>query len=98
MKLETEFRLRLQLMQLEQTFDRPDVDCATITPATGFLPPLEPQPSTWVKLVQAPSLFSHDEALLLCSVSDYQWLAWIPDYGEIVLDREEFYQCWDETA
>ncbi|MBW4642723.1 MAG: hypothetical protein KME23_06945 [Goleter apudmare HA4340-LM2] len=40
---------------------------------------------TWVKLLQLPNPFSFEEALLLCPVSDHEWLAWIPDHGEAVL-------------
>lgn len=45
----------------------------------------------WVKLLQPPSEYSFDEALLLCQESPSAWVAWIPDYGEIVLDRGDFY-------
>jgi len=47
-------------------------------------------PSSWVKLFNPPTAFSFDEAWLLCEASDTQWLAWIPDYGEILLDINEF--------
>jgi hypothetical protein len=43
-----------------------------------------------VKLREAPSPYSHDEALLLCQQSDTEWVAWVPDYGEIVLDHYQF--------
>lgn len=46
--------------------------------------------NTWVKLKELPSFFSHDEALLLCSLSSSEWVAWIPDHGEIVLNVQEF--------
>jgi hypothetical protein len=71
MKLESEFRIRLQIQQLEECLRDRAV-------------PL--QPSTWVKLAQPPSVFSFDQALLLCLWSETQWLAWVPDYGEVVLD------------
>jgi hypothetical protein len=48
------------------------------------------KPSTWVKLFNPPTAFSFDEAWLLCQCSDKQWLAWIPDYGEILLNTDEF--------
>jgi hypothetical protein len=51
----------------------------------------KPQPSTWVRLIQPPTAFSFDEAWLLCQYSETQWLAWIPDYGEILLNSHEFY-------
>lgn len=50
----------------------------------------ELQPSRWVKLLELPSPFSFDEALLLCKCSDSEWLAWIPDWGEAVLDTRQF--------
>ena len=46
--------------------------------------------STWVKLQQPPSPYSHDEALLLCQHSDNEWIAWVPDYGEVVVHRSQF--------
>ncbi|UNU24263.1 hypothetical protein [Microcoleus vaginatus] len=47
-------------------------------------------PSMWVKLFNPPTAFSFDEAWLLCELSEEQWLAWIPDYGEILLNTHEF--------
>ncbi len=47
-------------------------------------------PSMWVKLFNPPTAFSFDEAWLLCECSEEQWLAWIPDYGEILLSTNEF--------
>jgi len=46
--------------------------------------------STWVKVLNPPTAFSFDEAWLLCECSEDRWLAWIPDYGEIVLGMDEF--------
>jgi hypothetical protein len=45
---------------------------------------------TWVKLFQLPSAYSANEALLLCQESLDTWVAWIPGYGEILLDRSNF--------
>lgn len=50
----------------------------------------KPEASTWVRLVNPPTAFSFDEAWLLCEYSESQWLAWIPDYGEILLNLDEF--------
>lgn len=47
-------------------------------------------PYTWVKLFNPPTAFSFDEAWLLCQYSEEKWLAWIPDYGEILLNTDEF--------
>ncbi|MBW4568392.1 MAG: hypothetical protein KME31_10265 [Tolypothrix carrinoi HA7290-LM1] len=48
------------------------------------------QASTWVKLLELPSTFSFDEALLLCQVTEDEWLAWIPDHGEALLNTRQF--------
>jgi hypothetical protein len=45
----------------------------------------------WVKLNGLPSEYSFDEALLLCQQDSVQWLAWVPDHGEVVLNRSDFY-------
>jgi hypothetical protein len=44
--------------------------------------------NTWVKLLYPPTDFSFDEAWLLCKDEQDQWLAWIPDYGTLLLDPE----------
>ncbi len=46
---------------------------------------------TWVKLLQAPSEYAASEAKLLCEESSDRWVTWVPDHGEAVLDRSEFY-------
>lgn len=46
---------------------------------------------TWVKLLQPPSDYAFEEAKLLCQESPMTWVAWVPDYGEVVLDRSDFY-------
>jgi hypothetical protein len=46
--------------------------------------------SIWVKLLLLPNPFSFDEALLLCPVSADEWLAWIPDHGEAILNIRQF--------
>ncbi len=46
--------------------------------------------SSWVKLLQLPNPFSFEEALLLCPVSEDEWLVWIPDHGEAVLHNKAF--------
>ncbi|MBD0264797.1 MAG: hypothetical protein ICV78_19360 [Tolypothrix sp. Co-bin9] len=48
------------------------------------------QASTWVKLLELPSTFSFDEALLLCQVTEDEWLAWIPDHGEALLNTRQY--------
>ncbi|MBD2615038.1 MAG: hypothetical protein RMY62_002765 [Nostoc sp. ZfuVER08] len=46
--------------------------------------------SGWVKLLELPNPWSFDEALLLCPVSKDEWLAWIPDHGEAILNIKQF--------
>ncbi len=46
--------------------------------------------ATWVKLLELPSEYSYNEALLLCPISKEEWVAWIPDYGEAVLHIKQF--------
>jgi hypothetical protein len=48
------------------------------------------QPGTWVKLRIFPSQYSFDEALLLCEQDEGRWVAWIPDFGEIILITGQF--------
>lgn len=50
------------------------------------------KPDTWVKLLELPSKFSFDEALLLCQISEDKWVAWIPDHGEAMLNVSQFCQ------
>lgn len=45
----------------------------------------------WVRLLQKPSPYDFDEALLLCQVSNDEWLAWIPEYGQIQLKVHQFH-------
>lgn len=52
---------------------------------------LQTEANQWVYLRQLPDSFSHDEALLLTRVSEHEWLAWVPDYGEVTLHSDEFY-------
>lgn len=49
-----------------------------------------PQPNTWVRLLDELNPFCHDEALLLCQESESEWVAWIPDHGEAILDISQF--------
>lgn len=47
------------------------------------------QPNTWVQVQHDLNAIASQEALLLCRDANH-WLAWIPDYGEIRLDLNEF--------
>lgn len=62
-----------------------------ISTGTFLQPPAWlPQRDQWVKLLELPSDYSHDEALLLCQQSADQWVAWVPQHGEVVLHSHQF--------
>lgn len=46
---------------------------------------------SWVKLIERPSEYSADEALLLCQESIDTWVAWVPAHGEVRLNRSNLY-------
>ncbi|MBD1845783.1 hypothetical protein H6F89_20715 [Cyanobacteria bacterium FACHB-63] len=46
--------------------------------------------SMWVQLLKPPAAYSFDQAWLLCQCAEDQWLAWIPEYGELLLTTDEF--------
>jgi hypothetical protein len=50
----------------------------------------QPQSNTWVQLLELFNPYSHDEALLLCQISNWEWVAWIPDHGETIVNIEQF--------
>ncbi|MEG3438640.1 hypothetical protein V0288_16020 [Pannus brasiliensis CCIBt3594] len=52
--------------------------------------PVSLSAGTWVKLKTPPSLYSFEEALLLCEQDEGRWVAWIPDFGEIILIDGQF--------
>jgi len=49
-----------------------------------------PQPDAWVQLLDFPSSWGHDEALLLCQHSDREWVVWVPELGEAILHASQF--------
>ncbi|MGD1861505.1 MAG: hypothetical protein ACFB0E_16240 [Leptolyngbyaceae cyanobacterium] len=49
------------------------------------------QRGAWVKLLQRPNYQGTDQAQLLWQESATTWIARIPNHGEIVLDRSQFY-------
>ena len=52
----------------------------------------KPESGLWVALRNAPSAYSHDEALLLCETFPGEWVSWVPGFGEITLSRGQFHQ------
>jgi hypothetical protein len=69
----------------------------------GLATEFTPTPYLWVTLRDLLSDCSYDEALLLCEVAvesskDFdqtsvpqEWVAWVPDVGEVRLQRHQFY-------
>ncbi len=86
MRLETEFQLCLQRRSLEWSFQQSSPNSTLVRSAAQAAI----APSMWVKLLSLPTTYCSEEALLICQQSEQEWLAWIPDYGEILLDRGEF--------
>ncbi len=48
------------------------------------------QSKMWVKLLEPLTAFCYDEAILLCQQSAIEWVVWIPDHGESILNIEQF--------
>ncbi len=88
MKLETDIRTGLPKVRPGSVASGGWWEKLASQPAIASLPKFAP--STWVKLFNPPTAFSFDEAWLLCEYSEEKWLAWIPDYGEILLSTNEF--------
>jgi hypothetical protein len=62
-----------------------------VTLVETSLPAASAESSTqWVDLLALPDPFSYHQALLLSRQSGDEWIAWIPDYGEVTLHRSEF--------
>jgi hypothetical protein len=41
--------------------------------------------------MDSPDPLAPEEALLLCERDRGEWVAWIPDYGEAILYRHQFF-------
>ncbi len=59
----------------------------------GFVP----QRDLWVQLRNSPTSYAEDTALLVCAAAVDVWVAWVPGYGEILLNRSEFHRM-DESV
>lgn len=84
MALEREFQTHIHRQQLSNAH-RVSADLQTQRSRSSSL-----SSSTWVKLHNPPAELCQDEALLLCQSANNQWVAWIPDYGKILLTAEDF--------
>jgi hypothetical protein len=61
----------------------------------NFQPNFQPQADNWVQLRNLPSTYSYDRAILICPIEQDAWIAWVPDYGEILLQRSQFHRSGD---
>ena len=71
----------------------PTKTAAALKSATNpstYQPNSESNIDQWVSLHEAPSDYSHDEALLLCELQPGEWVSWVPGYGEIVIHLDQF--------
>jgi hypothetical protein len=58
---------------------------SAVAAATVFVP----QANQWVQLRDRLSEYSSVQALLLCEENEGRWVAWVPDYGQALLEREQ---------
>jgi hypothetical protein len=72
-----------------QTVSSPTHSSPTQRRSSNFAP----RPDMWVQLRDLPSTYSYDRALLICELTADQWIAWVPDHGEVLLTRSEFLQA-----
>ncbi|HEY9887564.1 MAG TPA: hypothetical protein V6D02_04135 [Candidatus Obscuribacterales bacterium] len=65
----------------------------TTTPFPGWYPVchITYTRDTWVKLLELPHAYAADEAKLLCQATQDSWVTWVPDHGELVLNKSQFY-------
>lgn len=51
-----------------------------------------PQPAadTWVRLLEPANSYCDGDALLLCPISNEEWLAWLPSQGETLISTTQF--------
>lgn len=57
-----------------------------------------PMPRQWVQLRDRCSEYSYDRALLMCEALNDAWIAWVPDHGEVTLERHQFLQLAESIA
>ncbi len=78
-------------MPLQATHAETGAPPTSAAPVWGSVCHINYTRDTWVKLLHLPNAYSFNEAKLLCQASADLWVAWVPDHGELVLSRGEFY-------
>lgn len=74
---------------------------STILPVSqgmAAVDPFVPMPRQWVQLRDRCSEYSFDQALLMCETSNGDWMAWVPDHGEVTLARYQLLQLAEAAA
>ncbi len=74
---------------------------STILPASQGIAASDqfvPMQRQWVQLRDRCSEYSFDQALLMCETSKGDWIAWVPDHGEVTLARYQFLQLAESAA
>jgi hypothetical protein len=61
--------------------------------AVAFQECFIPQANQWVQLRDRLSEYSADQALLLCEAESDQWIAWVPNLGQVMLGRDQIVQA-----
>ncbi|NJN48729.1 MAG: hypothetical protein HC805_01635 [Alkalinema sp. RL_2_19] len=51
-----------------------------------------PQRDLWVQLRNTPAKYAHDQALLVCELDADEWMAWVPGFGELCVNRSQFHR------
>ncbi len=51
-----------------------------------------PQRDLWVELRNPPAKYAEDTALLVCKVDVDVWAAWVPGFGELLVNRSQFHR------
>lgn len=68
---------------------KPQTVQTTVTTPDIFIP----QADQWVHLRDALSDYSADTALLLCEGEKDHWIAWVPGFGQAILERSQLLQA-----
>jgi hypothetical protein len=59
----------------------------------GFIP----QRDLWVELRNPPAKYAEDMALLVCEVDADDWIAWVPGFGELLVNRSQFHRMGESV-
>jgi hypothetical protein len=59
----------------------------------GFVP----QRDLWVELRHPPTPYAEAMALLVCEVEADAWVAWVPGFGELLVNRSAFHRMGESV-